>query len=350
MKSNLKIHSGFKKKNNSELYMDDLNYLSEMGEDKIKITEDDIKDLKSNFSNKYLNININFRLVLVSAAALAFVIFLIIFNTNKVKKSDLGPEASVGKNVSFSVVNPKNIKEVETTVSELSIKTSFLKPEKFISVKSKSVTPINNDYLYDGELEYMQPTEISRLSSVNDSSLATIKKSFANIIFIEGLKIANYHKYYFKSKDGGNSLKVGREARYSGVDDENLSKLEVNGDTHEIPVTDILKSGLISFSRGKYKAAENYFSELLDLNKEDENALFYLGMAYYSQGDYEKSLVYLNKMQAIESDAFFEEAEFYSACNLMNLNELSKARSLFQNIVKSSSFYKGRALEHLNKL
>jgi tetratricopeptide (TPR) repeat protein len=104
-----------------------------------------------------------------------------------------------------------------------------------------------------------------------------------------------------------------------------------------------LERPMLSFSKSQYARAIKEFNQILKVNSEDQNALFYGMLAHYHEGNYTQALAYAFKTKGI-AEAFFEQdVDWYTALCYKKLGQQQKANDLMQKIIHSNSFYKERA-------
>src|ERR1700756_1427052 len=98
-------------------------------------------------------------------------------------------------------------------------------------------------------------------------------------IYLYDLKVTEYQKLYY-TPDG--------------------SMLRVNN----IAAPVLINQAMINFSNQRFDIAINALQQLLTLNKDDPNALFYLGAAYYYKKNYVQALLMLNHIADLANNAF----------------------------------------------
>ncbi|MFN5459058.1 MAG: tetratricopeptide repeat protein [Bacteroidota bacterium] len=332
------------KGNNIYSSHNELDYLSELGEEKIAVQQSDVIGLKKSFSNntRLFNRFWIFQFFLLFVAVIAGFIFF--FSGLKVKSKNNLIKNYVPRNslYGFSEISFEREKNDYSYTQKHEIRTTW-KDEKFIKQPSEKITEAEHSDIDQFQLENIENLETRVLDLKGNNENTTIKKSQLNIIFINGVKIANYHKYYFKPGGLEIELNVGNEAKFSDLTARKNWEIESYGDLYEVPITEILKNGIKAFSESNFKSSKNYFSELLNTNKDDVNALFYIAMSEFSNGNFEQAEVYFHKSLDVELNPFSEEAEFYLAQALVNLNKKEDGVVILKAIVDKNSFYANRA-------
>ena len=323
---------------------DDLDYFSDLGEAKIPINRRDIQQLKQSVRLRVdyaSSIGVFHIILLVVGVA----VFMGVITLARIKNTR---QQVVASSTIKKIFRPAKHSEERCLKEDFRNIDSAFKPsvwrnENFLhAIKSKQRDSLKNE-TKEFDLQSMEPSTLSSVTIKKDSS-DLLKPSYnSSVLFIGGLKVANYHRYYFKEKERDILVKPGRDAQFSGADDQRLWVQERSGEYQDIPVTDILRQGLVSFSNGNYKASDYYFSELLKLRAEDVNALFYLGMSNYTQTKYERAINFFNQLMEDENNAFHEESEFYLACTLLKVNRLDQAKPILESVTKRNGFYRERA-------
>jgi len=129
-------------------------------------------------------------------------------------------------------------------------------------------------------------------------------------------------------------------------------KLYYNPDGNAITVNDTAVPALISqamknFSDQHFDIAISRLSSLLRVNKDDPNALFYTGAAYYYQKNYPQALIMLNRIGNLSNNAFRQDAYWYKALCFIDLNKKDEAKTLLQHIIDAQGFYTEEAKKQI---
>jgi tetratricopeptide (TPR) repeat protein len=337
--------------NNKVKSQSEVDYLYQMGELIAPIYEEDILSMQLEFNKKYLG-NRNSSLFNVILLFIS-IVFTLLFALPAVKKIEAETNRSpklkiVGTNK--KIFNQEKTQEKIKDTTESAVKALVWNAENFTAISKNKITDTLSERTLQYSYESMEPYVINSLPDKIDEEVSIRLKSKFNIIFIEGLKVANYYKYYFKEgEEISSNINGGNEAKFSNMYDKIFFNNDLFEENNEIPLSEILKQGLKNFSNSKYNQAGYYFSELLKLNKKDVNALFYLAMSKFSSGNFEEAIAYFLKVDEIELNPFDDEAKFYKALSHLKLNQLDESRKIFESIVKEKTFYSNRAKELLNK-
>lgn len=147
----------------------------------------------------------------------------------------------------------------------------------------------------------------------------------APYIYLYDLKITEYQKLYYTPN--GNILSI-----------NNLTA----------PV--LLNQAMHSFSVLHFDTAVTALKQLLTINKDDPNALFYLGAAYYYQKNYAQALTTLNSLAGLTNNIFKQDALWYQALCLMAQQKNTEAKTLLQQVINTEGFYAEQAKKQLTEI
>lgn len=167
------------------------------------------------------------------------------------------------------------------------------------------------------------------------------------------LKAADYRKEYSleyekkKSAESNNTPPVYENEKSKEEATRTLDKLsEKNTITYEA----LLKKALKAYKDKEYSLAINHFSIIRTHHPEDVNAQFYTGLSHYELGHYQKAKFMLNKAITNEVKTHTEEAKWYKALCLIELEDTGNAREILNEIVDEEGFYSEAAMRKLKQL
>lgn len=220
---------------------------------------------------------------------------------------------------------------------------------KEVSIVSKSIVSRPQKELINKPsnielIPIISTTEIKNLNEPTKETIVPINNS--SIIYIYDLKVSDYNKLYFGRTNkkiiytGTPVFKEHSKSANSEIEEDNIES---------IPANQILKKGLAALNKGEYKQSLSHLNTLLNLNKEDVNALFYTGLSYYNSNEYTKAIDYFNKTIINTNNAFYQEAQWYLAQSYSKKGEKEKATELYTTIANQNSFYRDKAKEKLTK-
>ena len=107
----------------------------------------------------------------------------------------------------------------------------------------------------------------------------------------------------------------------------------------KIPYQLYLTKSMAFFADGKSKKALNRFLLILEQYPNDINALFYGGLCYYNLGKHKESIAFFDKILEAEIGNFNQEANWYKAKNLIQLNKTNAANEILDEIIAEGGFY-----------
>jgi tetratricopeptide (TPR) repeat protein len=107
---------------------------------------------------------------------------------------------------------------------------------------------------------------------------------------------------------------------------------------------------LSKFKNNEFKEALYEFRTILDQFPEDLNAHFYGGLCYYNIGKYDLAIESFNFVVKHYISAFDQEAEWYKAKTLLNMDKVDDAKEIMESIVEKNGFYSDLAKKQLKKI
>jgi hypothetical protein len=220
---------------------------------------------------------------------------------------------------------------------------------KKVSIVSKSIVskPQKEFISKPANVELIPKISTTEITGLNEQSKETIVPiNNSSIIYIYDLKVSDYNNLYFG--------RTNKKIIYTGTPVFKEHSKSLNTEIYEdniesIAANQILNKGLAAFNKGEYKQSLSHFNTLLNLNKEDVNALFYTGLSYYNSNEYTKAIDYFNKTIINTNNAFYQEAQWYLAQSYNKKGEKEKALELYTTIANQNSFYRDKAKEKLAK-
>ena len=88
----------------------------------------------------------------------------------------------------------------------------------------------------------------------------------------------------------------------------------------------------------------------MNVNPENDPALFFLGLSYFESGQYEIAAKKLEEIILKGNDLFYDAAEWKLALCYLQLDKNDEAIKLLNKIVENKQFKESEALEILNIL
>jgi hypothetical protein len=193
------------------------------------------------------------------------------------------------------------------------------------------------------------PSENTPQASYSDEYAVKSVQYNRPLIFINGLKVSDYTLFYLSSGERKPNLNAGVSADREG--NSVINRNELPGETERIQSADaILRRGLFFFKEDSYEQALGKFTQLLDLNKKDVNALFYSAVCFVRLKRADKGLGLLEKVLGLENNAFAEEALWFKVQGLLMKGDSAGAKETLKKIVAERGFYAHQAREKLASL
>lgn len=112
----------------------------------------------------------------------------------------------------------------------------------------------------------------------------------------------------------------------------------------------MLHQAMAKMSTKEYDRALELFSELLDKDKQNTVANFYIAAVYQAKGQYNDAIQSFTKVIAQGDNLFIEQAEWYLSLCYLGLNQRDKAVSQFRKISIGDGYYSLQSIALLKKL
>ncbi len=170
-------------------------------------------------------------------------------------------------------------------------------------------------------------------------------------ITLSNYKVVDYTEEYQKEYD----LKQVVETKSVSADFETQQEAaeaerELDEITVEITYKATLEKAMVYYKAKKYVLAIEQFDVILNEHPNEVNGLFYGGLSNYHLQRYVKASNKFDKVLTNPKTQFHQEAEWYKALTLIELNKITEAKKLLQKIIAGSGFYKTKAEEQLKDL
>lgn len=186
-------------------------------------------------------------------------------------------------------------------------------------------------------LEPIAPTAPTTGGSV-DHSLEGLHKPSLQLVYLHDLKLLHPKEMYGRSP-GIEQLTSGVDARYTSATEQQAARQQ----ERRVAYLTFMDEALEKFVHNDHKGCLEELGFLLKQYPEDVNALFYAGLCSYNLGLMERAEVFLDRAAHHRFQVFDEEAEWYHALAMDRSGKKDLARSEFERIAGSKSFYAARA-------
>jgi hypothetical protein len=324
-----------------EKYTCDLEYLAQLGFEKVPAGMEDINELKKKIRSRTFSYNHGSYFGIISLLVGAFLGISVFFYVYE------PAPGSISHKTEKITVTPGNIPDNYgmhlDTVNVIS--ENFIKP----AAANQPVKQVEKKVEQDTTINIATLPMSATLSSIPEKITETQIKYIPNspIIFLHDLKITDYSSLYFRhNKFVTLSVKEGLDASYANPSEkEATSALSPTGNYY---MHQAISDAMLYFSRKEYNRCLNSLEMIQEINPSDINCKFYSGMCYFYKKNYKKALTYFEDCINNSNNAFLNEALYYKACSLNYSGDTEKATVIFREIADEGSFYSEKAKQFLN--
>lgn len=309
-----------------------------------------MKDLDNRFENKFSTTNVvNLKVVWLSIAA-ASIISVIWWTSSldetiqptqitKVEEVDkleeVLQEADQGLNE-----EKRNQEVVEENNQVAQSPTQINKEEEVQNTLVSDEMPANAE---NEELFNLPELSVRRNNKIQTSNELILYRTKGDELYIQEYKTVDYSKIRpdnptKKNVSTGVPASQEKKRKVEAFDDMEQQK--------EVSYSEFLEEAITYLKNEDYANALAHFNTILEEYENDVNAYFYKGLTLYYMGDFEKSIVALDKSYTMELGNFYEEAIWFKALCLLGTNK-PKAKETFERIVNEKGFYAEQAGERL---
>jgi len=316
----------------------DLEYLAELGFEKVNVGEPDIGDLHKRIKSRsfsYNNAGFFGLISLLTGTFLGISVFFIFYSSPLTKISTISvPVKTSAKQVSY----------------ELSLDTINITHENFINPVLHSKPARNKiNPAYDNDTITISNLPISVYSpSVQVMTEAKIKYvPNAPVIFLHDMKITDYSRLYFQhNRFISLRTQEGLDPSYANASEkhDNVLTPESHYYLHEA-----ISDAMLFFSRKEYTRCLNTLQVIIEINPDDINSKFYSGMCYYYKKDFKNAINQFEDCINNPNNTFLNEATYYKALSRYNNGDKEEAIKLLREISEEGTFYSEKAKQFLKQ-
>ncbi|MEO6303432.1 MAG: tetratricopeptide repeat protein [Bacteroidia bacterium] len=321
--------------------MDDLEYLSQLGFEKVPISDADLKDLNSNIKKRVFSYNNGLYFGFISLIVGVFMgvsLFFMVDNRPVIFASN-----TPNKILNDTLPVKKEIAQKTIVLDTINVlKENFINPLAHSKVTTYLSTVASVSVL-DTAIEIpSKPIDISMIvENINESKLKYIVN--APIVYIHDLKVTNYTSLYFKKNQYIKfPIKDGLPVSYANKDEyaKNRSGLKQSADyfLHEE-----FSDALLSFKKKNYDQCLYALNIISSYNDADLNCNFYSGMCYYYKKNYPKAVEFFERCINSPNNSFLQEAMYYNALAMYEGGDKQTAIEKFKLIADEGEFYSEKA-------
>lgn len=301
--------------------------------------------------------NIYFFLGIFSVAMMMLILYTYQGNTLTTDKSAGQPfEQPKASTSSKKNTVSKEHREVKNTIAAVDQYTEINKDQQITKEQLKTPTE-KLENIEDSKVEKSESKRSTNVESLSPKNLTAIPTKETGSLSYK--MVAEIYLNKLKSVDYRNlrenqpiellqELPMGTPANKENA--QNQRELQSETITKKISYMEYLENTQQYFVNGNYKRALKRYIVILEQYPEDVNAHFYSGLCYHNLGQYQKAVNHFEKSYSLGLGNFREEAQWFKAKSLIQLNEKSQAKSLLQAIQYEGGFYSEQAAKLLNSL
>lgn len=319
----------------NNLNMDDLDYLSEQGFERIMITETDLAELKDR-----IKIRVRFKMkVYYSLLAIGV---LISGGAAWLFLTAPGSQPPASQPVVVEIL------PVIQNHEPITIHESVASDENKMKSFNNNIENVNriNDVNTTESVEPLIPKPVP-IRELNIANVHQLKYSVnAPLFYIHGYKVTNYTTLYFKTVK---TIEPGGVAATYENKDGVLKRRMKFEEYSQTFLHEQLAEALLALHNEDYSRCLYLLHEISAYNKEDLNCLFYSGMCYYNKQHYQAAIKMFDQCIESANNAFYQEAKFYKSASLWELGKKEEAMVYFNEIREEGYFYSERALNYIGK-
>lgn len=168
-----------------------------------------------------------------------------------------------------------------------------------------------------------------------DARIAALQKPvYEDLPVMELAEVKTSHaKKSEKEKAGKKGKLAGRTTTISGISQQ-----------------DTVDNAQARYNAGDYAGVIDLLTEYTISGHDNYNAIYYLGLSYYNLGEYDNAITQFNKIIALETVEYNEDALWHKSLSLIQLNDTVNVRGLLQEIIQKQGKYKSEAEQALEEL
>lgn len=320
---------------------DELSYLSSLATEEFAISRKDLEQMVARIDQAAPSAGGYGGAVFISllcGVLIGMSVFFVYFNRSKNHPGTAQQLADAPAGTEKSLNN--TVSETDTAlVLPAAVQAKPYHEEHFASTQDVAQAPAVQEM---PETLPSQPIAVDASTMASQEDLMLKFVANAPVVFIHDLKVTEYRHYYFKQdKWIGMQENTGLPVLYSSTRD--VAAGEPEEKDHGYYAHEEIKDAMLKFSKGRYAACIHDLQDLLKLNPDDVNALFYSGMSYYYLGNDAKAVECFNQVLGNVNNVFHQEAAFYKAQGLLRLKQTEEAGVLLKSIEQEKGFYSARA-------
>lgn len=313
--------------------IDDLEYLAQLGYEKVATDNNDLSELKKRVRVRTFSYNSGLYFGAISLISGVFIGITVFFAISEEVpyKSSYSHKPSLRKEpaVDTAIVPAERMVETEEekfTKEKASVNGSV--PEVPVIEPAGDFEELERWPVTPGILEGRNLTE-EKLKFIINSP----------IFYIHDLKVTDYTTLYFRKQHFIRTS--GLPAAYSEKSHEERPGI------NEAFLHEELADALLLFKKQRYAECIEALKQVAAFNDVDLNCTFYTAMSFYHLKAFERSVPLFKICTETLNNAFFEEAQYYMALALCQGKDQQEGELLLKKIVAQGGFYAVKAAEQL---
>lgn len=321
----------------------DLDYLSELGFEKVHVKNADFSDLEKRIRSK--NSAFKKYLVLAGLLVLASVGPFVLFNLPKTPSDNPSLKSANPNDTKFSKAGSSENKVIYLDTITV-VKENFINP----SPKKNHATEVKETsegaITESADIIETKPLDLSLLSQngIKEEKLKYMINS--PVFYLHDMKVSDYTTLYFKKN---HFVKyTGISAAYSNISEATPTQTNLKQEADYYLHEEIAKA-MLHFKKGRYDQAINSLKTVSSYNETDINCDFYLAMCYYYKKNYDKSVELYDDCIVNRNNTFLQESLYYKALALYESNKREDAKKIFRKISEENEFYAQKARSFLKE-
>lgn len=167
-------------------------------------------------------------------------------------------------------------------------------------------------------------------------------------IYVSGIKLVDYRGIRHENTIETNTITMsGTPAEFEA---ETHSNQQPDWKAERVSYHLFISEMASQLQNGNFKQALNRCNHVLKTYPNDVNAQFYSAFCLYNLGDFQAAKNNFQQVKSNETTNFQEEANWYLALTYIQLNEISKAKEILEQIIDQNTYYKSEAKKKLRSL
>jgi tetratricopeptide (TPR) repeat protein len=126
--------------------------------------------------------------------------------------------------------------------------------------------------------------------------------------------------------------------------------MAATGGVMRTELTPTLNSAMSLYNAGNYEQARSEFEYLVEHEKTNYAAMYYLAMCQYTKGDKDNAIIQLEKLTKKKNNPFYELGMWQKAQIVEESNDKKQAAEIYREIIKNNGSMKTKAAQKVGEL